>query len=173
MSLSRFNKVPSAQMLAKMALDNQFYSNGPLTSTFVVDIDGDPIGRFSEVNGLELSVEVEEIVEGGQNDFVHKVPGRIKWPNITLKRGVTQSDNLMEWIRKSAGEDFEGANHTLTRSTLGITMLSSGGWPLRSWSVEGAFPVSWKGPTFSAKDDDALTEELEIAHHGFRPETFT
>ena len=39
-------------------------------------------------------------------------------------------------------------------------------------SVEGAFPVSWKGPQFSASDDDVLTEELEIAHHGFKAESF-
>ena len=56
--------------------------------------------------------------------------------------------------------------------TVGITMLSSNGWPIREWAVEGAFPVSWKGPQFSASDDDVLTEELEIAHHGFTAESF-
>src|SRR3954451_10829618 len=156
-----------------IAGDNQFDADTPISSTFVVDVDGETIGRFSEVNGLELTIEVETIEEGGQNDFVHKLPGRITWPNITLKRGITQTDNLMTWIRKSAGEDFEGADHTLTRSTFGITMLSSSGSSLRSSSVEGAFPVSWKGPQFTASSDDVLTEELEIAHHGFRAETFS
>ena len=168
---SRFLKMDAASV-AKRALDNNYYEKGPLTSTFIVDVDGDPVGRFLEVSGLEMSIEVEEIVEGGNNDFVHKVPGRIKWPNITFKRGITQSDNLIEWMRKSSGEVFDANANTLTRSTVGITMLSSSGWPLREWQVEGAFPVSWKGPSFSARDDDALTEELEIAHHGFRAETF-
>lgn len=168
---SRFLKL-DAMALAKQAMDNGYYEKGPLTSTFVVDVDGNPIGRFIEVQGLEMSIDVEEIREGGQNDFVHKVPGRMKWPNLIFRRGITQSDNLIEWMRKSAGENFDAAANTLTRSTLGITMLSSSGWPLREWQVEEAFPVSWKGPSFSARDDDALTEELEIAHHGFRAETF-
>ncbi|HVM53099.1 MAG TPA: phage tail protein [Acidimicrobiales bacterium] len=152
--------------------DNSFYEKGPLTSTFVVEVDGDPIGRFTQVDGLEMEIEVESIDEGGQNDFSHKLPGRLKWPNIKLTRGVTQSDNLVEWMRQSAGEDFDGNKNKLTRSTVGIVMLSSSGRPLREWQVEGAFPVSWKGPSFSASDDDVLTEELEIAHHGFRAESF-
>src|SRR5687768_3674851 len=103
---SRFLKM-DAVSVAKRAMDNNYYEKGPLTSTFIVDVDGDPIGRFTEVSGLEISIEVEEIVEGGNNDFVHKVPGRIKWPNITFKRGITQSDNLIEWMRKSSGEIFD------------------------------------------------------------------
>lgn len=171
MPLDRLKKMDLASV-ARQALDNGYYEKGPLTSTFVVDVDGDPIGRFTEVNGLEMEIDVEEIEEGGQNDFVHKLPGRLKWPNITFKRGITQSDNLIEWMRKSSGEVFDANDNKLTRSTVGITMLSAAGMPLREWQVEGAFPVSWKGPSFSASDDDALTEELEIAHHGFRAETF-
>jgi phage tail-like protein len=156
---------------ALLSSDDQFDADTPISSTFLVDVDGEAVGRFLEVSGLEVTIDVEEIEEGGQNHFVHKLPGRMKWPNITLKRGVTQTDNLLTWMRKSSGEDFEGANKKLTRSTLGITMLSSAGKALRTWSVEGAFPVSWKGPSFASSDDDVLTEELEIAHHGFRAET--
>jgi phage tail-like protein len=106
------------------------------------------------------------------NGFVHKLPGRMKWPNITLKRGITQSDNLFTWMQKSSGEGFTAEGDKVTRSTLGITMLSQTGAALREWQVEGAIPIKWTGPSFAASDDDALTEELEIAHHGFRAETF-
>ena len=152
--------------------DTTFYDAGPLKSTFVVDVDGLTIGRFTEVEGLQVEIDVEEIEEGGVNNFVHKVPGRIKWPNITLKRGITQSDNLLAWMQKSSGEAFDGNANTLTRSTMGITMLGSTGDALREWSVEGAFPIKWTGPSFAASDDEALTEELEIAHHGFTAESF-
>ena len=172
MPLSRFKKADPKKIALEALKDNGFYGKGPLSSTFVVDVDGDPIGRFTEVEGLEMEIEIETIEEGGQNDFVHKVPGRLTWPNIRLTRGITQTDNLIQWMRKSSGEFFEGNDTKLDRSTVGITMLSASGWPLREWQVEGAFPVSWKGPSFSVKDDDVLTEELEIAHHGFTAETF-
>ena len=41
--------------------DNSFYEKGPLTSTFVVEVDGDPIGRFTQVDGLEMEIEVATI----------------------------------------------------------------------------------------------------------------
>lgn len=170
--LARFAKADPKKIAQQALFDNGFYEKGPLSSTFVVDVDGNPIGRFLECSGLEMSIDVEEIEEGGQNDFVHKVPGRLTWPNITLRRGITQNDGLIEWMRKSSGEMFDGAGDKLARATVGITMLSSSGSPIREWSVEGAFPVSWKGPQFSASDDDVLTEELEIAHHGFTAESF-
>jgi phage tail-like protein len=144
----------------------------PLTSTFVVDVDGKTIGHFTEVQGLELEIEVEEIEEGGVNSFVHKVPGRMKWPNITLKRGVTDSDALFTWMQDSSGDGFTKKGNKVTRSTMGITLMAPDGTALREWSVEGAFPIKWSGPSFAASSDDVLNEELEIAHHGFRAESF-
>jgi phage tail-like protein len=155
-----------------MPADDAFYERGPLTSTFVVDVDGQPIGHFTEVQGLEVEIEIEEVSEGGQNHFTHKLPGRMKWPNIRLKRGMTQTDNLLAWMQKSSGEGFDGEKSKVKRSTLGITMRGANGTALREWQVEGAIPIKWVGPSFAAANDDALTEELEIAHHGFRAETF-
>ena len=65
-------------------------------STFLFEVDGVEIGRFMEVGGLEVTVAVEEIEEGGENNYVHKLPGRMTWPNITLKRGITQNDTLLD-----------------------------------------------------------------------------
>jgi phage tail-like protein len=168
----RLTKAPKLSTIGHALFDNNYYEKGPLSSTFIVDVDGEPIGRFTEVSGLEMEIEVEEVSEGGQNHYTHKLPGRMKWPNITFKRGITQTDNLIEWMQKSSGEMFDGNDSKLTRSTIGITMLSSSGWPLREWQVEGAFPVKWRGPSFAASNDDVLSEELEIAHHGFRAESF-
>ena len=67
------------------------------TGSFLVEVDGKAIGTFTEISGLQVDIAVEEVEEGGQNEFVHKLPGRMKWPNITLKRGVTKSDNLFRW----------------------------------------------------------------------------
>ena len=66
-----------------------------------------------EVSGLEVNVAVEEIDEGGENSYVHKLPGRMTWPNITLKRGITQSDSLLTWLNKSSGEQFAANGNKL------------------------------------------------------------
>lgn len=148
--------------------DDNFEAERVSASTFLFEVDGVEIGRFMEISGLEVSVETEDVVEGGQNSFVHKLPGRMTWPNITLKRGVTQNDSLLTWLNKSSGEQFAANRNTLTRSTAAITLVGPAGARLRSWNFDGAFPVKWSGPSFAVSSNDMAVEELEIAHHGFR-----
>ena len=137
-------------------------------SRFLFEVDGIEIGLFGSVSGLTVSAQTVDVVEGGQNGFAHKLPGRLEWPNIVFSRGLTQSDALFEWMNRTAGEGFSAAGHKLTRTTGAITALASNGNRLRSWSLEGVFPVRWKGPDFDGSSDNPLNEELEIAHHGFR-----
>lgn len=155
-------------------------SGGPRPSTLSgVMRAGGLIGHFMEVSGLSVSIEDEKIVEGGQNEYVRRVPGRMTWPNLVLKRGVVQNDALFEWLRRCSGEGFEGAQGKVERHTaylllLGPTLAGIGPLairePIRAWSFYDAFPVRWSGPTLSTSSKDIATETLEIAHHGFRNE---
>lgn len=148
--------------------DEDYYGDNRVTSaTFLFEVDGLEIGRFTEVTGLEVEIGVESIEEGGQNGYVHRLPGRMTWPNISLKRGVTKSDNLFEWVNKSSGEQFASAGNKLSRSTAAITLLGPAGKRLRAWNFVEAFPVKWKGPDFAADSTSGASEQLEIAHHGF------
>ena len=138
---------------------------------FIFEIDGLQIGSFMEVSGLTVDVAVETIEEGGQNHFVHQRPGRMTWPNLVFKRGVVDDDRLFEWLSKSSGEGYAGAGNRLTMHSGAITLVTDGGQRLRAWEVDRAFPVKWTGPSFAVSSSDVPTEELEIAHHGFRPRT--
>ncbi|MDP9093585.1 MAG: phage tail protein [Actinomycetota bacterium] len=151
--------------------DSPLGGDPPIANRFLFEVDGVEIGVFKEVRGLEVTVPTEEIREGGQNGFSYKVPGRMVWPNIVFRRGLTQSDALFTWMTKSSGEGFAGAQNKLKRSTGAITAITHTGKRLRSWQLQGVFPVRWKGPDFSIDNKSALEEELEITHHGFRAET--
>jgi phage tail-like protein len=149
--------------------NNDGYDGQRVTSsTFLVEVDGVEIGRFMEITGLEVSIDVEEVNEGGENSFVHKLPGRMSWPNLVLKRGITQNDALLKWLNKSSGEQFAANANKLARSTAAITLVGAGGARLRSWDFDGAYPVKWRGPSFSVNSEDMAVEELEIVHNGFR-----
>lgn len=151
--------------------DDSFYSERVGSASFLIEVDGVEIGLFKSISGLSVDIEVEELVEGGENSYAHKLPGRMTWPNLVLARGVTQNDNLLTWLNKSSGEQFASQGNKLTRSTAAITLMAANGDRLRSWDVDGAFPVKWKGPNFAADSNEMATEELEIAHHGFRAKT--
>lgn len=151
-----------------MANNDSFDGQRVTAATFIVEVDGVEIGRFMEVSGLELTIGVEEVAEGGENSYVHKLPGRMSWPNLVLKRGITQNDALLTWANKSSGEQFAANGNKLTRSTAAITLIGPSGARLRAWNFDGAFPVKWTGPSFAVSADEMAVEQLEIAHHGFR-----
>lgn len=138
---------------------------------FLLEVDGVEIGMFASVSGLQVSVQTEDLVEGGQNGFARKLPGRMEWPNIVLSRGLIRSDNLFDWFSKTSGEGFAAAGNKLKRCTGAITALGADGSRMRSWNLTACFPVRWKGPDFNVTSNDALSEELEIAHEGFRSST--
>jgi phage tail-like protein len=143
----------------------------PTSARFLFEVDGVEIGTFREVYGLQVSIAFQEIHEGGQNGFVHKVPGRMSWPNVVFRRGMTESDNLFDWLSKASGEGYAGNSNKLTRSTGAVTAIDDIGNRLRSWEFDSVFPVRWKGPDFNVTSNDFLDEELEVAHHGFRAKT--
>ena len=143
----------------------------PVARYFLFEVDGVEIGVFQELSGLSVEVGVEEIREGGQNGYVRKVPGRMVWPNLVFRRGLTQSDALLNWLNKSSGEGFAASGNKLTRATGAVTALDYNGTRLRSWEFAEVFPIRWKGPDFSVGSGEALSEELEVAHHGFKSKT--
>ena len=148
---------------------DQFESASATRATFIVEVDSVPIGRFSEISGLQVDIDVFEYAEGGEHGFVHKLPGRLTWPNLVLKRGVTEDDNLLKWLQKSAGDGMVKRKGKVERTSAAITLVGANGKRLRSWVVDDAMPVRWTGPNFASEATDELAEEeLEIAHHGFR-----
>ena len=140
----------------------------PTAAAFLFEVDGVEIGLFREVRGLRVAISVEEIQEGGQNGFVHQMPGRMTWPHLVFKRGITSSDALFSWMSKSSGEGFASNGNKLTRSSGAVTVLDAEGTRLRAWDLQDVYPVRWIGPEFSATSNEPLQEQLEVAHHGFR-----
>lgn len=137
-----------------------------VANRYLFEVDSVEIGVFSSVNGLSMSVTTEDIVEGGENGYVHKLPGRLTWQNITFKRGVTDGNALFDWISKTSGEGFASNQNKVERPSGAITALGSDGRRLRSWVLDEVMPVRWNGPSFDSTSNNALEEELEIAHHG-------
>jgi phage tail-like protein len=127
---------------------------------FKVDVPGITIGRFRECSGIEVEVETLDYMEGGSNDFVHKLPTRVKYPNVVLKRGVTHEEALAKW--------FFDSRVTPQRKSMTITLLGPGTKEVRSWTFMNAYPVKWTGPSLNASSNQVAVESLEVVHNGLR-----
>ena len=132
------------------------------------------IGTFWEVSGLSVSVDEFPITEGGQNQYTYRLPGRMTWPNLVLKRGITNSDVLLPWIMEVSGDGLGTKSNKISTATLALSLMDSKGIALRTWSFVGAWPLKWTGPQFAVNSGDSVAqEELEIVHHGFKVQPAT
>src|SRR5215213_2715410 len=72
----------------------------PLVSAwFGVEFQGQVVGAFRECTGLGSENQVVEYKASGPKGeyVVKKVPGRMTWSNITLKRGITDAMDMWKW----------------------------------------------------------------------------
>jgi phage tail-like protein len=126
---------------------------------FYLEVDGRTEAVFTEVSGLQVEVAVHEQEEGGNNGFVHRLPGRVKVGNITLKRGMTRSNEFLKWCMEIASEQ-------ITRRNVTVVMYDAARKPMMRWNFLKAYPVKWVGPQFTATSTEAALETVELAHAG-------
>ncbi len=133
---------------------------------FKVEIAGlSSVARFTECSGLELEQEVLEYKEGGLNSRVHRLPGRYKFSNLTLKRGIAEDGtDLWSWIKSNVEASNQGTvvAHDVTVSLMDL----SGQTPLRTWTFSNAYPVKWSATALSAEQNAIAIETLALAHNG-------
>jgi phage tail-like protein len=118
--------------------------------------------RFQEVSGLSAEVGTEEIVEGGENRFAHRVPTRGKYQNLVLRRGLATDSKLISWFTNAVDQ------MDITPVDLIISLLDERHFPLASWNVVGSWPVKWSASDFKAQDNAVVIESLELAYRYFR-----
>lgn len=130
------------------------------TYRYVMTIDGlDETIQFKEVSGLESSTEVIEYQEGGETQQpLKKLPGRTKYTNLTIKRGITSDLGLWEWYSEVVDKDRDG----LERRNAIITMRDGDEGEEKVYTLSEVWPCRYKGPDLDAQGDDVAFEEIEF-----------
>ncbi|MCD0467640.1 phage tail protein [Flavobacterium cupreum] len=137
----------------------------PVGFHFLVEFEG--LGsqakdhQFQSVSGLSVDIETEEIAEGGENRFKHKLPVKTKYPNLTLKRGMLIDSAVIDWCR-DAIENFSFKPVNLT-----IKLLDEEHQPLVSWNVVHAYPIKWAVEDFNAEESKLVVENFELTYNYF------
>lgn len=142
----------------------------PFAAAFSLSVAGVQLGRFTEVSGLAVTMAVEEIVEGGNNESAVKLPGPLSWPNLVLKRGLTSDSAMLKWLLGYSGDGFGATGRKAEKTLATLTLYDSRGRPVQRWSIRDAMPVRWTGPQFAVDGGALATEEVEVCHGGFTVE---
>ena len=102
-----------------------------------------PLGGFSDAVGLP-----------------QKVTGLHTVGDVTLKRGVVDSSDLLDWIAAARTGGASG------KRNLVIVQRGAANTPLKSWQLTSARPVKYTGPTLGGKGEETAMEELVLASEG-------
>ncbi len=135
----------------------------PLVSfSFYVDIGGVVVGTFRECSGMGSETELIEAKESDKGKLVYmKIPGALKWENIMLKRGITDSMDIWKWRKQVEQGDVKGA-----RKNGSVIMYDQTNSEIARWNFVSGWPRKVSGPTFNAQSNEIGIEELEIVHEG-------
>ena len=138
------------------------------------------LGAFSEISGIEASMEHKVVREGGRNYGTRMLVGQVNFGTVILKRGVARSQALWRWWAKFAGADTmnDGWPTPENRCDVFIGLLASLGEKTDSaegetgrkvamgWKLQNAMPVKFRVGDLNAKGSDVAIEELHLVHEG-------
>lgn len=137
----------------------------PLGFHFKVEVLGLAPGgndvRFTEVSGLSVELGTEEVAEGGENRFLQKYPGRAKYPELVLKRGLLLSSEITAWIRECV-EDLN-----IQPKNIDVKLLNEKHQPLMTWHLVNAYPTKWAVSDFNATNNAVVIESLQFFYQYF------
>jgi phage tail-like protein len=128
---------------------------------YALIIDGITEARFSEISGIDATIEPVEYRVGDEGfNYARKFGGLTKYGNVTLKWGMTESMEFFEWLNQvSTGELLDEERN----KNFSISLFDDNGQDeLASWSFEHAWPTKYTGTDFNATASEVAIESVEI-----------
>ena len=133
------------------------------TFSFALEVQGIVKAFFREADGFSNETEVIEHKQQGKDGktTIMKLPGTSKWGNITLKRGITDDDELWKWRKKVLDGDIVGA-----RVDGSIVGYNDKGTEMIRYNFVRGWPAKWQATGMNATSNEVIIESIEIAHEG-------
>ena len=118
--------------------------------------------RFQSVSGLDVTIDTEQVKEGGENRFEHVLPVRRKCTPLILKRGLLKpsASGLTRWLQKAFDDE-----EVETVDIVTIKLLNEEHKPLMLWTINNVWPRSWKMGELNAENGAILIETLELNYN--------
>ncbi|MCA1692276.1 MAG: phage tail protein [Acidimicrobiales bacterium] len=132
--------------------------------TFSLDL-GTLKAFFTEVSGIGSENEVVEhkVVDEKGHELIQKIPGRLTWEDISLKRGITDTMDLWEWRKQVEEGKLKDA-----RRNGSVVMYDRNYEEVARWDFLNAWPSKVSGPSLDASSTDIGVEEVTIVHEGIK-----
>ena len=138
----------------------------PVVFHFSVKLGNSEIS-FSEVSGLETTIETKEVHSGGDNSTVYYLPDKIKYSELVLKRAVLKdSDPFFRWCISSMNSMTNAFK--ITPKPIEVSLLNAENEPLATWTFNNAYPVKWIFSTLDAMKGEVMIETLSFKYQNMK-----
>ena len=130
---------------------------------YAIEVQGVVTGYFTECSGIGSEHEIIEhkIVDEKGRELIQKIPGRLKWENVTFKRGITENMDIWDWRETVVQGQVDDA-----RRNGSIVMFNQSLKEVARWNFENAWPLKVSGPSMKADSNEFGIEELVLTHEG-------
>ena len=130
---------------------------------YAIEVQGIVTGYFTECSGIGSEHEIIEhkIVDEKGRESIQKVPGRLKWQDVTLKRGITDAMDIWDW--RSLVEQGKMSD---ARTNCSIIMMDRNYEDVARWDLVNAWPSKVTGPSVKSDSNEFGVEEVTIVHEG-------
>jgi len=131
-------------------------------SQFVVEIDGISQASFSECTIPDISSDPIEYRTGDDPPTQRKIPGLIKYSNLVLKFGITDSLDIYNWYK----EAILDSKYNSSRKNVSVVLMNEENKETNRWDFINCLPTKYDAPDLKAGGNEIAIETLEIAHEG-------
>ena len=134
---------------------------------FLVEVDGDAVGAFTQFSGIKMQVQTIQARSGSDNRGVQDyVPVLTSFSPVTLTKGVIGDNDFLDWIFAAAASKDTGPTGTSLYRTLNVIALDDGGRRGVIWSLSDAMPIGYELSPMDSTRSEVLTESVTFAFHG-------
>ncbi len=165
----RFTPFPGFNFHVHFAPHSDDFEGGGGGGEFLpmTGIDSAVSGGFSEISGLEATMEPKVIKAGGQNYGAIQRAGPVTFATVVMKRGIVEARHLWGWWALFSGADGKpnGGWAKTSRCDVFISLIR-GDVPVLGWKLANAMPVKFRAADLNARGTEVAIEELHLAHEG-------
>jgi len=123
---------------------------------------GAALGHFTECTGLGGTVDAIRYREAGNTAVEHRVPGHVRYQDVTLKYGLTSSRELFDWF-------MTAVNGNPARRNVSILLLDSAGTAeVMRWDLMSAWVSAWRGAALDALSQEIAIESVTIVYESLQ-----
>jgi phage tail-like protein len=119
---------------------------------------------FSECDGLDMTMDVKTIREGGNNTQQVRMVGAVNYGQVTLKRGMTSSFDLWDWFDAQQHANPQQLRTNIRGDVDVVIIAPDRTTELVRFVLKKCLLTKLKAPALNAKDGVVAIEEMQLTY---------